>query len=113
MCSSDLSERVVRLPGQQNEQVDVRVREEIAAAVAADCHESQLRRHLNMLPEREQGGIDEPSMIVQQLRGRWFGKKPVAQQGALLGQPALQTDADGLGGTGRSRCGGLFSHSPP
>ena len=66
--------------GEQDQQVDVGVREQLAAAVTADRHKRGVARHAGCVPDVLQRAVDEP---------RWRAQQPEAG-GRLRGELCAQ-----------------------
>ena len=99
--------------GQENEDVDVRVREELAAAVAADGDQRRVGGHLRFAPELEQRDVDVARERADEAkrgaRGRPRGdeaREPrrlgIAEARALLAGRARRHGGD-VGARGRCR----------
>ena len=64
---------------QQHQHVDVAVRKQLAAAVAAHRHQRRAGRHAGVVPQRGQRGVDVPGQRAQQLVGRGGGGAAFAE----------------------------------
>ena len=60
--------RAIERTRQQDQHVDVRMREELAAAVAADGDQCGRRRRAELAPDGGDHAIDEPGVLAQQAR---------------------------------------------
>jgi len=75
--------------GQQKQHIDVGIWKELSATVAADCEQTQLRRHPGLGPNRFQNAIDQCRMKTQELSGRGVVRERGAQLCAAFGKCAL------------------------
>jgi len=89
----ELGARAVERVRQQDQHVDVRVRKELAAAVAADGDERGLARGTELVPSFRDHVVDEPRMLAQQpprVRAR-LERNPQCRAARLqFGAPALR-----------------------
>ena len=78
--------------GQQNQQIDVGVREKLTASVAAHRNQHDVGGHLERAPHRLQLLVDDTAVLAQQFGSRLTREITFAQCVALLreaGFPAL------------------------
>ena len=86
-------QRLVGGGRQQYQEVDVGIREQLAAAVTADRDKGNARGHVDVLPNRFQDAVDELAMLAQQLRRGVVFEIALVQRGAIFGEPPLQPRA--------------------
>jgi len=102
------AERVIRRLWQQDQQVDVRVGEKLAAAVAADCDQCEAGGQAGAGPELAQGGVGLAGQSGQHpanASGGGAHRRQRRQAGGLAGAPVLAQAGQVVGPVeGRGRC---------
>ena len=91
-----LRERLVGGRGQQYQQVDIRVGEELPAAITADCRQRHAVRHRHLLPDDLEVAVHELAMLAQQLGCGSLFQVALLQQRAAFCKPLAQPRAGRL-----------------
>ena len=84
----------IRLPLDEEEDVDIRKREKLASPVASDRHKAGAAGHAGVFPQGCECPVDQPSVVAKQSRRR--GDR--GELGAQFPAPGLQERADPVDG---------------
>jgi hypothetical protein len=83
-------QQAVGLLRQQDQQIDVGRRVQLASTVAADCNQRERRRHGQFAPEFAEDFVDQAAALVQQSRGITLGEILLADHPLSILQAGLQ-----------------------